>query len=167
MPLMDGLEVIRSAIHGYGVVATRPFRTGDILLYGDGVLYRDGDDFDDTYALIVPGYEPAAHGGDGPPLFWDLTCQSRWINHSCDPNTVVDTAWDPVARRVTAWWLALRDIAPGEELTYDYAFGAEVAEPCHCGAPACRGLIVDPDELDQLSPELRRHLKQPAGRAAG
>lgn len=164
MPLMEGLEVIRSPIHGYGVVATRPFAEGEILLFGDGVLYRDGDEFDDTYALIVPGYETDASGEEGPPLFWDLTCQSRWINHSCDPNTVVDTAWDPETKRVKAWWVALRPIAPGEELTYDYAFDAEVAEPCACGSARCRGVIVDADEVDLLPAELRARLRERAAR---
>ena len=42
-----------------------------------------------------------------------------------------------------AWWVALRDIPVGEEITYDYGFAAEVAEPCACGAGGCRGLIVD------------------------
>jgi hypothetical protein len=159
MPLMEGLEVIRSPIHGYGVVARRRFAEGDVLLLGDGILYRATDDFDDTYALIVPAYERAPDGGEGEPLFWDLTCQSRWINHSCDPNTMVDTAWEPQARRVRAWWRALRTIEPGEELTYDYAFAAEVAEPCRCGAATCRGLIVDTDDLAALPADLRRHLR--------
>jgi hypothetical protein len=37
---------------------------------------------------------------------------------------------------------ALRRIAPGEELTYDYAFSpAERRVPCRCGAANCRGTI--------------------------
>ncbi|HTE55449.1 MAG TPA: SET domain-containing protein-lysine N-methyltransferase [Kofleriaceae bacterium] len=159
---MEGLKVVRSAIHGYGVIATRPYRAGEILLYGDGVLYREEDDFDDQYALILPGYEPGPDGEEGPPLFWDLACQSRWINHSCDPNSEVDSRWVADDKSIVAWWVALRDIAPGEELTYDYSFAAQVAEPCNCKAAACRGLIIDPDEIPHLSPALRSHLRPAA-----
>src|SRR5262245_16069361 len=120
MPLMDGLEVFRSGIHGYGVRTTRPFRRGDLLMYGDGVLYREDETFDDTYALICPAYETDPDDDDAPCLYWDLSCQSRWINHSCDPNSVVDTRWDPGAKAIIAWWTATRDIPVGEELTYDY-----------------------------------------------
>ncbi len=162
MPLLEGLKVVRSAIHGYGVIATRSFRAGEILLYGDGVLYREDDDFDDQYALILPGYELGPDGEEGPPLFWDLACQSRWINHSCDPNSEVDSTWLDDEKSVKAWWVALRDIEPGQELTYDYCFSAQVAEPCNCGAPTCRGLIVDPDEIDLVAPALRR-FRRPAG----
>lgn len=167
MPLMNGLKVVLSKIHGYGVIATRPFSAGEILLYGDGVLYREQDDFDDTYALITPGYEPGEGGEEGPPMFFDLACQSRWINHSCDPNTAVDTRWIESERRVEAWWTALRDIRPGEELSYDYAFSADVAEPCRCGAPSCRGLIVDPDELDDVPAALRQYLRPQPMRMQG
>ncbi|HLU68420.1 MAG TPA: SET domain-containing protein-lysine N-methyltransferase [Kofleriaceae bacterium] len=166
MPLMDGLKVVRSGIHGYGVIATRPFKKGEVILYGDGVLYREDDDFDDTYALILPGYETGPDGEEGPPLFWDLACQSRWINHSCDPNSAVDSKWLPEERSVLAWWSALRDIEPGEELTYDYAFTAQVAEPCNCGAAICRGLIVDPDEIDEVPAHLRKYLRAPGRSAA-
>ena len=159
MPLMDGLRVVRSGIHGYGVVATRPFRAGELVMYGDGVLYREADDFDDTYALILPGYEPGPDGQEGPPMFWDLACQSRWINHSCDPNSVVDSRWFPVEKTVLAWWSAIRDIAPGEEITYDYCFAAQVAEPCNCGSPRCRGLIVDEDEVERVPARLRKYLR--------
>lgn len=96
-------------------------------------------------------------------MFWDLACQSRWINHSCDPNSVVDSRWFPAEKTVLAWWSALRDIAPGEEITYDYCFAAQVAEPCNCGAASCRGLIVDEDEIAAVAPRLRKYLREPWG----
>jgi hypothetical protein len=157
MPLLDGLKVILSGIHGYGVVTTRTFAKGEIICYGDGVLYKEDDDFDDTYALVLPGED----SGLGEQFFWDLACQTRWFNHSCDPNSEVQSKWDHEAKTVRAWWVALRDIAIGEEILYDYAFVGEVAEACACGAPTCRGLIVDPDpaELAKVPEHLRRLLR--------
>jgi hypothetical protein len=163
MPLLDGLRVVHSKIHGYGVVTTRPFKRGELVCFGDGVLYEADADFDDTYALILPGED----AGRGDVLFWDLACQTRWFNHSCDPNAEVQSRWDHEADTMRAWWVALRDIPVGEEITYDYGFTAEVAEPCFCGAAGCRGLIVDddPENLAQLPEHLKKHLR-PAARAA-
>lgn len=160
MPLLDGLKVIQSNIHGYGVVTTRPFKKGEVVCYGDGVLYREDEDFDDTYALIFDGEE----AGLGDHYFWDLVCQTRWFNHSCDPNSEVTSKWDHERKTCVAWWVALRDIPVGEEITYDYAFVADVAEPCACGADSCRGLIVDPDpeEIAKLPEEKRRLLRMKA-----
>lgn len=159
MPQLDGLEVYRSNIHGYGVRALRAFRRGDIVIVGDGVLWREDDDFDDEYALILPPYEPAKDGGEGKPLYYDLADQTRWINHSCMPNTEVDTKFDPATRHVTAWWFAVTDIEPGDELTYDYAFSGHLAVPCFCRTPQCRGLIVDPDEAHLAPDEFRDMLR--------
>ncbi len=160
MPLLEGLRVIHSKIHGYGVITTRPFAAGETVCFGDGVLYRADAEFDDTYALILPGED----SGQGDPLFWDLACQTRWFNHSCDPNSEVRSTWDHAENTMRAWWVALRDIPVDEEITYDYAFNAEVAEVCHCGAATCRGLIVDddPENLAQLPDELKKHLRVPA-----
>jgi uncharacterized protein len=160
MPLLDGLRVVRSNIHGYGGVTTRPYQRGEILCYGDGILYGADDEFDDTYALVMAEDDSGGRG----QLFWDLVCQTRWFNHSCDPNTEVMLRWDDQATTMVAWWVALRDIPVGEEVTYDYAFVAEVAEPCHCGAASCRGVIVDddPDNLAQLPDHLRALLRGPA-----
>lgn len=159
MPLLDGLRVVRSKIHGYGGIATRPFKKGEVIVYGDGILYLEDDVFDDTYALIVDGDD----SGKGDTLFWDLTCQTRWFNHSCEPNSEVCSKWDSENDTLRAWWVALRDIAVGEEILYDYGFAAEVAEVCACGTPSCRGLIVDdsPDNLAELPEHLRKHLKIP------
>lgn len=155
MGQLNGLRVIRSKIHGFGLIALRPFAAGETLCEGDGVLWRTGEEFDDRYCLIIDGPDPKA------PLFWDLADQTRWINHSCDPNTEIDAEYDPATDSVTATWIAARDIHVGEELTYDYAFSAEVAEVCDCGAPTCRGLIIDPDELHKAPAHLKKHVKQP------
>ncbi|HEY4242417.1 MAG TPA: SET domain-containing protein-lysine N-methyltransferase [Kofleriaceae bacterium] len=159
MAPIAGIKVVRSNIHGYGGVTARAFAKGETVCFGDGVVYDEGDDFDDTYALVMPGEE----AGRDHLMFYDLVCQTRWFNHSCEPNSEVLTRWDAAAQTIVAWWVAVRDIAPGEEVTYDYAFVAEVAEPCHCGAAGCRGLIVDedPENLAKLPEHLRVLLRRP------
>ena len=157
VPVLDGLRVISSGIHGYGVVTTRWFYKGETICFGDGVLYREDEELDDTYALVLPGED----SGLGESFYWDLVDQTRWFNHSCEPNTEVESRWDHGHQTVRAWWVALRDIGPGEEITYDYAFVADVAEPCACGAAQCRGLIVDLDEIDRLPEHLRPLVRIP------
>ena len=69
---------------------------------------------------------------------------ARWINHSCAPNC------DAVVDEGRIWIESIRDIAPGEELAYDYAFtlperhtpAAKKRYPCHCGAATCRGTML-------------------------
>lgn len=130
MPLLDGLRVVRSAIDGYGVVTTRPWPAGALLAEVDGVAWRAGDPVDDTYSLEI---------ADG--LFFDMVDQTRWVNHSCAPNVRLEKGVD--GDRVWARLVAARDLAPGEELAYDYAFPESLAIPCRCGTVACRGRIVD------------------------
>lgn len=89
-----------------------------------------------TAAAIAAG-EPVADAADA-------------ANHSCDPNL---------------WWsgdelVALREIAAGEELTYDYAtdgpagvLGPGALLRCNCGSMRCRGLI---EADDRQIPELQR-----------
>lgn len=160
MPLAPGLAVVCSKIHGYGLVTTRRFRAGEQVIEGDGVIYPDGVDFDDTYALVLPAVDNDPSADEDEVIYYDLVDQTRWINHSCDPNTRVDGRWDPEAKITRTWWTATRDIEIGEELAYDYAFAASIAEPCNCGAASCRGLIVDPDELDEVEEPLRHHLRE-------
>ena len=164
MGQLKGLRVVRSNIHGYGVIATEPIPAGAIVCTGDGVLWQEDDDFDDTYALILNAADvvdgEVARANDRRTLFWDLADQTRWINHACDPNTEVDARYVPSRNEVHARWVALRPIAAGEELTYDYAFAAQVAEPCACGAPSCRGVIVDPDEISKLAPKLAAMIRR-------
>ena len=71
---------------------------------------------------------------------------SRFINHSCDPNCESDVVDGHV------YIVAIRDIAPGEELTYDYSLevedetspGEERDYTCRCGSVCCRGTMLEP-----------------------
>ena len=72
---------------------------------------------------------------------------AKRINHSCEGNC--DTFATTRGHIIIA---AIRDIKAGEELTYDYRLqleeGATLAAakksyPCRCGAPRCRGTMVD------------------------
>ena len=143
MPLMDGLRVVRSQIHGYGVVATRAFQEGETITQVDGILYRAGERTDDRCTLWL--------GGD---LYLDLLDQMRWLNHSCEPNIWIDAG---VQEDGSPWAhvIALRPIQAAEELTLDYAFDADQAERCQCGAPSCRGWIMDTGEAAATAPSRR------------
>lgn len=69
---------------------------------------------------------------------------ARYLNHSCEPNCA------PVREGGRLFIEAIRTIAPGEELTYDYAIrrlGTADEEPggrfdCRCGARRCRGTLL-------------------------
>jgi hypothetical protein len=67
------------------------------------------------------------------------------VNHGCHPNCqTVNTG-----RRI--FIEALRTIQPGEELAYDYQIQRDHDDPadvdvifaCHCGAPGCRGSMLE------------------------
>ena len=87
---------------------------------------------------------------------------ARFFNHSCDPNCTSHI----IRKRV--WLETLREIQPGEELTYDYEIPNEGETdeearrkyPCHCGAPNCRGTLLLPP------PKPRRKAKRKAKRNA-
>ncbi len=71
-----------------------------------------------------------------------------FLKHSCEPN---------VGIQGQIVFVAMREIAAGEELTLDYATIDHDSEPmtCRCGASTCRRLITGQDwqkpELQQKS----------------
>ena len=78
--------------------------------------------------------------------------ESRFGNHSCDPNLWWTDAYTLSARR---------DVAAGEELTSDYA--TSTADPsfllrCHCESTRCRGMITGDDwQIRELQPRYDGH----------
>jgi len=144
VPLDSNIRVFRSSIHGYGVIALRDIEPGELVADVEGILYRGDEIEDDRYCLWVD-----------EDFYLDMVDQTRWINHSCDPNAEIEAELDG---RGGAWArvVALRPIRAGEEITYDYGFPQELAEPCSCRVPKCIGWIVDSDELPLLAQRLAR-----------
>ena len=101
--------------------------------------YESKDENDShTFLFIVDSKTVIDAGVDGN--------DARFFNHSCDPNCESTVE----KRRVLIE--ALRDIEPGEELTYDYQIYREDDDPenidevfaCRCGFPNCRGTMLWP-----------------------
>lgn len=67
----------------------------------------------------------------GEDLFVSVQGDGLYVNHSCDPNA---GSFEDVQL------IAIRDIEPGEEITFDYstALDVEWAMRCECGVPQCR-----------------------------
>ena len=68
---------------------------------------------------------------------------AMFINHCCAPNCITEE----VEERI--FILALRNIAPGEELTYEYHLhdSDQDDQPCFCGTFNCRGTMFSPTEV--------------------
>ena len=142
-------EIRKSRIQGRGAFATRPIRAGTRLIeytgeritqdeanrrYDDDAMARHHTFLfavDDD--LVIDG----AVGGN----------ESVYINHSCAPKCRA------VNEKQRIFIEALTAIAPGDELAYDYAYArtpdndspeGEALYACKCGAPTCRGTILEP-----------------------
>lgn len=135
-----------SPIQGRGAFATRPIPSGVRLIEYVGerltpaqseARYPDVEgERHHTYLFAIDDdvvIDAAVNGN-----------AARWVNHSCDPNC------DAVIEDGRIWIETLRDVAPGEELAYDYAYvlperhtpAAKRRFPCLCGAATCRGTIL-------------------------
>ncbi len=155
-PLLPPSWVIRrgqSGIHGHGVYARVDIPAGYVLIEYKGeritkaesarreavrlARVRQGQDVSTMAFRLNRRYDLDARRGGN---------LSRFINHSCNPNCRSQK------KRGRIWIVTLRDIAAGEEITFDYGFRFRhwAANPCRCGAPQCAGYIVDESQRWRL-----------------
>lgn len=143
-------EIRSSPIQGNGAFATRHIPAGVRLIEYSGERLTPGQ-ADARYPDVADErhhtYLFAIDAEDGREVVIDAAVggnEARFINHSCAPNC------DAVVDRGRIWIDTIRDVAPGEELAYDYAFVLEERHtpaakrrfPCRCGAPTCRGTML-------------------------
>lgn len=145
------LETRDSSRHGHGVFAKTSVPSGTrVAIFGGDILLIDEID------------EVPEHMSDYP-----MQIEERFVlgsrkatkpedadlfNHSCDPNC---------GFKGQIFLVTMRDVAPGEEMTFDYAMvvsesvGSDIKfeMDCSCGSSRCRGHIT---ESDWMLPELQK-----------
>jgi SET domain-containing protein len=153
-------EVRHSRVHGHGVFALRRIRKGTSIVeyLGDRVShaladerYKNKDRKDNhTFLFTVDAKTVIDAGVKGN--------EARYVNHGCDPNCQ-STVFN---KRI--FIEAIRTIHPGEELVYDYQIQRDDDDPadvdvifaCRCGAPKCRGSMLEARKKKPGKPPTRR-----------
>jgi uncharacterized protein len=154
-----GLVIRSSAIHAAGCYTLDPIRKGARVVEYTGPRIPK-DLADEKYENSPTTYLFGV--GDGSMVI-DGHGTAMFINHSCDPNCETEE----IDGRV--WIMAIRNIAAGEELTYDYYLydGDDEEACCNCGSPHCRGSMYSPEELRRRARAAKRPARRKSGRSAG
>ncbi len=149
-----------SSIHGSGVYARIAIPAAHVIVEyrGERITKAESKRREDARIARV------RRGHDSCTYIFDLNQRhdldarrggniSRFINHSCEPNCRSELD------RGHIWIIAERDIAPGEEITFDYGFAFRdwADNPCRCGTASCAGFIVAENQRWRL-----RRLKRAA-----
>lgn len=134
-----GLIVRSSSIHAAGCYTTAPIAKGTRVVEYTGPLI-DKEEADRRYENKPITYLFGI--GDGTRVI-DGHGIAMFINHSCDANCETEEIDGHV------WIMAIRNIAAGEELCYDYCLydGEDEEAPCNCGTRKCRGSMYSAEEL--------------------
>ena len=131
-------EVRESPIHGKGLFAKRAIAAGEIVaVKGGHVLTKQ------EWATLEPELG-SAEIQIAEELFIAPVRQEQregsmlYTNHSCDPN---------IAIQGQIVLVAMRNIAPGEELTHDWATTDDLdySMECKCGRANCRRTVTGKD----------------------
>jgi hypothetical protein len=143
---------------GFGLFACQPLQKDEVLAVWGGVIVpgsRLGEysEYAQTHGLQVEDDLYLLPLTEDDP--------SDYFNHSCNPNA-------GLLGQITL--VAMRAIAPGEEICFDYAMSDSNPYDefdCGCGAPTCRGRVTAEDwkrlDLQQryrgyFSPYLQRRI---------
>ena len=164
------VEVRNSPIHGRGVYATQPIKSGTRVYeyVGERITHSEADrrfwkkrhDDGHTFLFVVNRktvIDGSKKGND-----------ARYINHRCEANCETITEDNRIFIE------AIRNIKTGEELGYDYQLTwSESDTPedlalyqCLCGSRKCRGTMLDAKSIEQHLAEERASRKRAKARAA-
>ena len=142
--------------HGKGVFATAAIVAGEEILTFTGPLMQRGQFKIGDYHLQI-----------GDNLYLGASDKADdYVNHSCNPNAGFGKGLTLVA---------LRGIARGEEVTWDYSTAIDEDDfdgfACQCGATNCRSTVLSfrhlgVAERQRINPWLLPYLRLKYGHAA-
>jgi len=148
----ESIEIRNSAIHGQGIFSNRSINEGEIIMKWEGELFtaeeiRQGK----AKPNSICGYNEGVYLGQ--PINENDTID-QYLNHSCDPNTWMNSELIISARK---------NILPDCELTADYAIWEidpdwELPVLCNCRSEYCREKITGKDWMQPyLQEKYRNH----------
>lgn len=162
--LHPAIELRDSPVAGKGLFATAPITAGEVVwqtakedlepIYEREKIVGWPIEKQQTFFSLAYQVGPSHWSG---PLGRETDDPADFYNHSCDPTTWFVDNLTMVARR---------NIAPGDEITYDYAT-SHSQDPaygflCRCGTSVCRGRMNGTDW--QTHPELHERYGEHAMR---
>ena len=127
-----------SPIHGRGLFSVEDIRAGEIVCIKGGHIFHREQLRELTAVLGPAEIQIAEDLFIGPLTPEEREGSMIFSNHSCDPNIGVQGQ---------IVFVAMRQIAAGEELTHDWATTDDDTYEidCRCGAPNCRKVITGQD----------------------
>lgn len=126
--------LILTAKHGLALIASQPIQAGEKLMAFDGQIYEWG------HTTLNLANRPPQFTRDhciqiGEGKSRDSTGLARYANHCCEPNCGISDL---------IWITAMKDIAPGTDLKWDYAMTEDNdwRMVCSCHTSKCRKIIA-------------------------
>jgi SET domain-containing protein len=141
------LELRGSGIEGRGLFARRRVQAGDLLIEYTGEAISK----EESLRRCMAGNNYIFNINDHFDLDGSVESNfARFINHSCAPNAEAQLEDDRI------WIVALRDIAAGEEITFNYGYDLDDYRdhPCRCGALNCVGYILAEEYWDSVAQQV-------------
>ncbi len=133
------VKVKKTAGRGKGLFASESIRKDEIIAIFDGEVYDYDSDWTDDLADHCIQFAKGK--------FRNSNGIANIANHSCNPNCGIKNLFQIVA---------MRDIEPGEELTWDYDMSENNplwSMDCQCGEKNCRNIIGRHNKLPKATKE--------------
>lgn len=136
------VKVLRSGIDRKGIFAEKPIKQGEVISVWGGFIITQNEyghlskscfkNIEDYATKIADGFYLVSSKKGGLE-------DDDFFNHNCSPNAGI---------KGHLLMVAMRDIAKGEEVTYDYAMtdaDYNYSFRCNCGSKNCRKVITTKD----------------------
>ena len=124
----DSFQIIENHL-GKALVATKAIPAGEKILKMSGPILKTREE-----VLLCEAESHLIQVDTG--VYYDPLPPGRYINHSCDPNSILSGQI----------LLSIRNIPAGEEINFDYSTTMDEDNytlECMCGSPHCRRVVLD------------------------
>ena len=146
--MLPGLIIRSSSIHAAGCYTSLPIKKGVRVCEYDGPRLSKAE-ADVRYEDRIVTYLFSC----GNNQVIDGFSTAMFFNHCCDPNC--ESEQDAKGRIFIS---TVRDVAAGEELTYEYNLhdSEDDTQDCYCGGVNCRGTMFSDYELKRRARRAKR-----------